>query len=98
MVRSRTQLIENEEKPTKFFYTIEKQNQTKKNITSLKNKNAKLKSEEEILKIAKEYYAELYKKAQTNQKEQENFLTKYEKKISNNCHPKLMKPFECSKR
>ena len=30
MVRSRTKLIENEEKPTKFFYTAEKQNKNKK--------------------------------------------------------------------
>ena len=39
MIRSRTKLIENEEKPTKVFYTAEKQNQSKKNITKLKNKN-----------------------------------------------------------
>ena len=37
MVRSRTKLIENEEKPTKFFYAAEKQNQNKKTITKLKN-------------------------------------------------------------
>ena len=56
MVRSRVQLIESEEKPMKFFYMAEKQNQTKKNITSLQNKNGEIKSEdEEILKIAKEY-------------------------------------------
>ena len=30
MGRSRTKLIENEEKPTKFFYTAEKQNKNKK--------------------------------------------------------------------
>ena len=54
MIRSRTKLIENEEKPTKFFYTAEKQNQNKKNITKLKNKNGELKTEDkEILKIAK---------------------------------------------
>ena len=83
MTRSRAKLIENEEKPTKFFYTAEKQNQTKKSITSLKNKNGEVKSEnEEILKIAKDYYTELYKKAQTNQDEQETFLNKYEKEIS----------------
>ena len=33
MVRSTSKLIENEEKPTKFFYTAEKQNQNKKTIT-----------------------------------------------------------------
>ena len=39
MVRSRTKLIENEEKATNFFYAAEKQNQNKKTITKLKNKN-----------------------------------------------------------
>lgn len=43
MIRSRTKLIENEEKPTKFFYTAGKQNQNKKNITQLKNKKEELK-------------------------------------------------------
>ena len=95
MIRSRTKLIENEEKPTKFFYTAEKQNQNKKNITKLKNKNGELKIEDkEILKIAKDFYSDLYKKAQTNEQEQENFLNKYDKKISNNWHPNLTKPFE----
>ena len=95
MIRSRTKLIENEEKPTKIFYTAEKQNQPQKNITSLKNKNGEVKSEdEEILQIAKEYYTELYKKAQTNQEQQETFLNKYEKEISNDWHPKLTKIFE----
>ena len=39
MERSRTKLIENEEKATNFFYAAEKQNQNKKTITKLKNKN-----------------------------------------------------------
>ena len=64
MVRSRTKLIENEEKPTKFFYTAEKQNQNKKYITKLKNKNRELKTkDEDILKIVEELYSELYKKS-----------------------------------
>ena len=70
MIRSRTKLIENEEKPTKFFYTAEKQNQNKKNITKLKNKNGELKTEDkEILKIAKDFYSDRYKKEQTNEQE-----------------------------
>ena len=43
MIRSRTKLIENEEKPTKFFYTAGKQNKNKKNITQLKNKKKRIK-------------------------------------------------------
>ena len=87
MIRSRTKLIENEEKPKTFFYAVEKQNQNKKNITTLKNKNRELKTEDkEILKIAKEIYADLYKRAPINEQEQENFLNKYDKKISKFWH------------
>ena len=43
MVRSRTKLIENEEKPTKFFYATEKQNQNKKTIAKLQKKKEKYK-------------------------------------------------------
>ena len=49
--------------------------------------------DEEIVKIEKEYYIELYKKAPTNQDEQETFLNKNEKEISNDWHPKLTKTF-----
>ena len=95
MIRNRTNFIENQEKPTKFFYTPEKENQNKKNITKLKNKKGELKTEDkEILKKAKEFYSDLYKKAQINEQEQENFLNKCNKKISNNWHPSLAKPFE----
>ena len=94
MVRSRTKLTENEEKPTKFFYAAEKQNQNKKTITKLKNKTGELKTkDEEILQIATEFYSDLYKKAEINKKEQENLIKKY-KKISNNWHPSLINPFE----
>ena len=94
MIRSRTKLIENEEKPTEFFYTAEKQNQNKKNITKLKNKNGELKTEDkEILKIAQEFYSDLYKKAQQTNKNKKPF-TKYNKKISNEWHLSLTKPFE----
>ena len=95
MVRSRTKLIENEEKPTKFFYAAEKQNQNKKTITKLKSKNGEIQTkDDEILKIAQEFYTDLYKKAETNKKEQENLILKYDKKISNDWHPSLTNLFE----
>ena len=81
MVISRTKLIENEEKPTKFFYAAEKQNQNKKTITKIKNKKGAIQTkDDEILKIAQEFYSDLYKKAETNKKEQENLIKKYDKK------------------
>ena len=80
MVRSRTKLIENEERPTKFFYAAEKQNQNKKTITKLKNKNGELKTkDEEILKVAQEFCCNRYKKA-VNEQEQENFIKNKTKK------------------
>ena len=42
--------IENEEKPTKIFYVVEKQNQKKKNIT--KSKRYKLPGRKENLKLS----------------------------------------------
>ena len=60
MVRDRTKLIENEEKPTKFFFAAKKQNQKKKNVTKTK----KLTQDKEIWKIAKQFYSDLYKKPQ----------------------------------
>ena len=59
MVRSRTKLIETEEKPTKFFYAAEKQNQNKKTITKLKNRKGEIRTkDDEILKIAQEFYSD----------------------------------------
>ena len=77
------------------FFIQQKNNQNKKNITKLKNKNGELKTEDkEILKIAEEFCSDLHKKAQTTEQEQENFLNKYNKKISNHWYPNLTKPFE----
>ena len=50
MIRSRMKHIENEEKPTKIFYVVEKQNQKKKNIT--KPKRYKLPGRKENLKLS----------------------------------------------
>ena len=47
-----------------------------------------------MLKIAKEFFSDLLTQTQTNKQEQENFLSKYNKKISNNWHPSLTKTFE----
>ena len=60
-----------------FFIKQKSKIKTKKNIMKLKNKNGELKTEgKEILKITKDFYSDLYKKAQTNEQEQENFLIK----------------------
>ena len=81
MIRSRTKLIENEEKPTKFFCTAEKQNQNKKNRTKLKNKSGELKTEDkEILKMAKDFYLDLYKKSKNKRTRTRNLFEQIRKK------------------
>ena len=64
-----------------FLLSSRKTKSKQKNITKLKNKNGEIKTEDkEILKIAKEFWYDLHKKAPTNEQGQENFLNKYDKK------------------
>ena len=42
MFRSRTRWIENGEKPTKYFFNLEKQNSEKKIITQLKTTDGEI--------------------------------------------------------
>ena len=52
MFRSRTRWIENGEKPTKYFFNLEKQNYEKKIITQLKTTDCEIISD--LTKINKE--------------------------------------------
>lgn len=52
MFRSRTRWIENGEKPTKYFFNLEKQNYEKKIITQLKTTDGEIISD--LTKINKE--------------------------------------------
>ena len=75
MIRSRMRQIKNEEKPSKFFYEAEKQNQNKKNIPKLQNKNGEIKTEDkEMLKIAKEFTQIFTKKRKQMNKNKKFFL------------------------
>ena len=83
-------------KNSRNFFTQRKNKiKTKKTITKLKNRKGEIqKKDDEILKIAQEFYSDLYKKAETNKKEQENLIKKYDRKISNDWHPSLINLFE----
>ena len=69
---------------------------------ALKDKSGKkVTTDKDILKTAKTFYEELYKKAQINKAEQNKLLNNYDKKISDNWHDKLKETFtekEISKR
>ena len=68
MVRSRTKYIENEETSSKFFYAAESVFQKNETITVLKDKSGKkVTTDKDILKAAKTFYEELYKKGSDKQ-------------------------------
>lgn len=60
-VRSRIKWIEEGEKNTKFFASLEKSRQAKKTITALKDENGNITSNQtNILNVEKKYYENLY--------------------------------------
>ena len=62
-IRSKEKIILNEEKPTKFFYSLEKQKQKKKIVTKIKDENDKtLTKSTEILNERTNFYQKLYNK------------------------------------
>ena len=63
IIRSKEKIILNEEKPTKFFYSQEKQKQIKKSIQIIIDEEENiLQNNEDILKECKKFYENLYKK------------------------------------
>ena len=62
MFRSKCRWIEEEERPTKYFFNLEKQNYKRKTITELRLEDDKIVFEEnEILKSIEDFYYNLYK-------------------------------------
>ena len=61
IVRSKTRWIEQGEKPTKYFFNLEKRNYNHKTIKELKHPDGKsVTKEEEILEEIEIFYKELY--------------------------------------
>ena len=61
LIRSRANIIENGENPTKFFCNLETNNYTSKTINVLEQENGVLiTNQEEILKETAKYYENLY--------------------------------------
>ena len=67
IIRSRARWYEHGEKNSKYFYNLEKTNQRKKHITSLKiNDYAKLTDPKEILEEEERFFKQLYTSKNTN--------------------------------
>ena len=61
LVRARAKIIEDDEKPTKFFCNLEKHNYTSKIIPKLETNNGKIVTDQhEILNETKIFYEDLY--------------------------------------
>ena len=65
-IRSKAQWIEEGEKPTKYFFNLEKQTQPKNAINELEINNRTLKANVEILEGARDFYQQLYTAEQIN--------------------------------
>ena len=74
-IRSRVQWLEEGEKNTKLFLSLEKSRHIKKSITAPKDKEGKIVTEHaEILNIKRSYYANLYTSTSPNLKDITNYI------------------------
>ena len=92
IIRSKEKVILNEEKPTKYFYTQEKQKQTKKNITTMIDEKGNiLQKNTDILNECKNYYQKLYINQNTCLDTQKQLLQQIQLKVSEMQNQQLTK-------
>ena len=85
IIRSKEQIILNEEKPTKYFFLQENQKQNKKHIKIIINEQREtLQENSEILKECKTHFQKIYKKQETCEKTQDKLLQNITKNITEN--------------
>ena len=65
IIRSRANIIDNWEKPSKYFLNLEKRNYTNKNIPSLTKEGKEITSSKEIQTMQKDFYQDLYSSKNT---------------------------------
>ena len=73
IVRSRAALIDNWEKPSKYFLNLEKRNHVNKNIPSLMDGKKEIFNTEQILSLQRAFYADLYSSKNTVSLENSKF-------------------------
>ena len=82
-IRSRAKWIEEGEKPTKYFFQLEKKKQPKNTIRKLTTANGDLTSDIEILEETRLFYQNLYNRVETDRQEQDFFLHQITSTLSN---------------
>ena len=66
LIRSRSEIMADWEKPSKYFLNLEKRNYVNKTILELKTENGnKINDSYEILKLQKEFYQDLFSTKKT---------------------------------
>jgi len=71
MFRSKCRWIEKREKPTKYFFNLEKRNYYRKSINELRKQDGvEIREEKEILKVISEFYEDLYSSEISTSQEQ----------------------------
>ena len=77
MFRSKCRWIEKGEKPTKYFFNLEKRNYNRKTINELRKQNGvEIREEMEILKVIQEFYEDLYSSKIPTSQDQFDLLTR----------------------
>lgn len=83
-IRSRVTWTEEGERPTKFFFQMEKTKQSKANITKLMTETREIEGNENILEEARIFYQKLYSKEDTDIDEQNRLLRNIERQLHHN--------------
>ncbi|KAK3728108.1 hypothetical protein QZH41_014265, partial [Actinostola sp. cb2023] len=93
-IRSRVQWIEQGEKPTKFFYNLEKQRAKTNTIDSVRDDNDEEVTDSNAIKtVVTDFYTNLYKKDLIDMIEQDRLLTNITRKLDNTESEQCEGPF-----
>ena len=83
-VRSRATWLEKGERPTRYFFHLEKKKQLKNTIEKLKTLNGEVSSDRDILAHAREFYQTLYDQTDTDTSLQDWLVAGLDRKLSVN--------------
>lgn len=81
-IRSRAKWTEEGEKPTKYFFDLERKKQINTKITKLNNGQNTVKNDRSILEEIQKYYQTLYTREETDKVEQDSILDLLENKLT----------------
>jgi hypothetical protein len=80
-IRSRAAWIEDGEKPTRYFFELERKKQTAARITELQTRNGLARSDKDILAVAHAFYQELYTNEPVDTATQDKLLAQLDNRL-----------------